>query len=149
MRACKAAAVLLALDVFALRLGEVMPRDQPLIVWNAEAIAGVFETQKIVMKIDSARRLRAVHVQITPDSNATAADLARLVDDVRRRLAEKLGRPAWERAGDLRLARTTQWETRSRTVRAGIPARIDGKLLVEIAITPRPLPRAEEYWSAD
>jgi hypothetical protein len=117
------------------------------IQWNVEVISGIFERQDVV------RRGDAVHVQIVPDRGASLAEILRLADDVRLKLKKQHGTPSWERQeehGDLHVkVRTTQWETPQRTIRVGIPRRVDGKVLVEIAITRRPLPRTDPFWSAE
>lgn len=137
-------------------------RGPQRIVKNVEAIPRLFESQNLVLHAGEEGTLAAIHVQIVPDSGLTGADVLRLADDVRSRLIARFGAPAWERReGRARgeevvfalsngeVVRMSQWETKDRSIRAGIPRRIDGKVIVEIAITRERLPRGELFWSAE
>lgn len=137
-------------------------RGRQLVARNVEAIPRLFESQTVVLQADEDARVAAIHIQIAPGSGSTGGEVLRLADQVRSRLIDRFGAPWWERregraAADeilpaLRsgqIVRMAQWEMQDRAVRAGIPRRIDGRVIVEISVTPKPLPRYELFWSAE
>lgn len=159
-------------DLFALALGVPIEaatsgmafssRGRQLVARNIEAIPRLFESQTVVLQADEDARLAAIHIQIAPGSGSTGSEVLRLADQVRSRLIDRFGVPSWERregrapadqilfalsSGEI--VRMAQWQMEGRTVRAGIPRRIDGRVIVEIAITEEPLLRDDLFWSAE
>jgi hypothetical protein len=137
-------------------------RGRQRVARNVEAIARLFESQNLVLEADEDGRLAAIHVQIVPDSGSTGGEVFRLADQVRSRLIDRFGAPSWEQhqgsvpAGEILLAlgngevvRMAQWEMEGRAIRAGIPRRMDGRVFVEIVITPEPLSRNDLFWSSE
>lgn len=124
---------------------------------DTPVLPAVFEEQRTVLVLGDLGRVASVHVQFLPEPSSRAAEVLRLYADVRSALVRLLGRPAWERAeglgGDVSLAaisdgsliRYLQWDG-DVTVRAGIPRRVDGEVLVEIAVTRTALRRRQEHW---
>ncbi len=120
----------------------------------------VYEAQHTILAFDEANRLASIHLTFEPEPGSRGPDLLRLYDDVRKLLLDRLGRPAWERRegtatsdeilyaiSNGELVRTIQWEDPKRTIRAGIPRRIDGELKIEILIVPERIPKGAEFWS--
>lgn len=120
-----------------------------------DALAGIMEPQRVVLTLDgSGRRLAAVHVQIEVSRGGGDDDLMRLADRVRRTLLDRLGGPAWERWGGRHdrfgdeEGLAMEWRLAHGVVRAGVPERLDGRRIVEIAITARAFPIRERFWGA-
>lgn len=137
---------------------EPFPSGPRAAILEATPMPSIFEEQRVVLILDDLGNVSSVHVQVLPEPGSRGADVLRLYADVRDALTRSLGRPAWERtegSGDVSTMalsdgsaiRYLQWEGET-AVRAGIPRRVDGEVLVEIAMTPSPLPRREEYWGA-
>jgi len=137
--------------------------DRDLLLIEEPLMERVFEVQQTILRFDGmgigTGRLAAVHLRIEPDPGSSGAEVLRLYSQVRAELIRVLGRPAWERAegfappgeivyalSDGSLVRYLQWELDGRTVRAGVPRRVDGKLYLEVAITAERLPRHEAFW---
>lgn len=156
--------LLLFLDVLALAPGT--PREDITAARASEnvirtmepSLPRVFDRQITTMKFDADGRLVSVSIQIMPPFNSRPEDVLRLYRDVRGELLRAYGAPAWERTegsaegGNLLLrlntgevVRMLEWH-RPHTVRAGIPRRVDGRILVEVWITAERLPRSELFW---
>ena len=137
----------------------VLERGAGTLSIEGPMIETAFQTQRALLHFDEDRRLDRIHIRIIPDTSSGGADLLRLYRDVRHRLIKRMGPPSFERSeGDaperslLReiqngaVVRLIQWDD-GRTVRAGIPRRVDGNLAVEILVTSHRLSRSDELWS--
>jgi hypothetical protein len=129
---------------------------------STAAIPRLFERQDLVLVEDIGGRLSAVHVHIIPEWSASGPEILRLFEDVRAHLIGRLGRPSWERRegqargdgileafGNGELTHVTQWDSPGRSIRTGVPRRVDGRVLVEIRITRERQARNEMFWSAE
>lgn len=134
-----------------------LPGDFLQIDWPA--LPDLYESQRTMLRFDDRGRLQSVHIILDPQPGASGRQVLRLADDVRKRVIARLGRPAWERREDAasgevlyglsngEIIRMTQWEfPPQRFIRAGIPRRVSGEVAVEVAITPEPAARGEEFW---
>jgi len=121
-------------------------------------LAEVFAAQRALFRFDRDGALSSFSVQVRPDPGSDGREVLRLWDDVRHEFIRTLGPPAWERdevpPGDplvalaaRRLVKLVQWED-GRTVRLGIPHRIDGDVLVEILVTRDHLARTRLDWGS-
>ncbi len=124
-------------------------------------LTSVYDLQRSFLEFDAAGHLSSIDVQVVPDPGSNGADVMLLYENVKAELMRRLGRPAWERSeGSTRgggvlvglsngtLIRYLQWEGEV-FVRAGIPRRTDGDLIVEVLITARPIPRRQLYWGRE
>ncbi|HUP63791.1 MAG TPA: hypothetical protein VM557_00725 [Thermoanaerobaculia bacterium] len=131
------------------------------IVVEEPLLEAVFERQTAVFLFENGR-LQAAHLVVTPDRDSMGEDVLRLSDEIERITARALGRPAWRRreggapghsllqaisVGEV--VRVAQWEEKERTIRTGIPRRLDGSIGPEIVITRQRIPKGREMWGAD
>lgn len=110
---------------------------------NRLAIPTVIAEQTVIVTTDpAADDIVAVHIQFHGERMDGDEQLLRLQELVKRTLVERFGAPAHEE----RLH--TEWALGADGpfLRLGIPARLDGRPVVEIAMTSRPIPRRERFW---
>lgn len=124
-------------------------------------LPAVYASQRALLELDGDDRLRAAWIVVEPPPEADGADLLGLYEQVKTALLRSLGPATWERSSgaasareillDLaagRLEYTVQWDGPV-AVRAGIPARADGRLAVLIAISAEPLKRGQRFWGRE
>jgi hypothetical protein len=114
-------------------------------VVDALAFPGLLEPQKVVLTADLFGRLRALHVQVF----AARGEVDRVYERLRRELIELHGPPRWERRAGTGDRAVAQWKLGTGHLMAGVPRRVDGRDVVEVAITADPIGRAEHFWGAD
>ena len=135
--------------------------DSSTLLIEDPILESVYDMQRSFLEFDAAGHLTSIEVQAVPDPGSNGADVMLLYENVKAELMRRLGRPAWERSeGSPRsgsilvglsngtVIRYLQWEG-DVFVRAGIPRRTDGDLVVEVLITSRPIPRRELYWGRE
>lgn len=137
---------------------EALPRGKRGLAVEAPVFERVFAFQESYLAFDRQGRLEAVEIHVLPDRGSTGREVLQLYEEVKRELLGRLGPPAWERRqgyarggevlealsrGDLN--RYLQWET-PHAIRAGIPWREDGEVMISILVTQRPLPRRQTFW---
>jgi hypothetical protein len=129
---------------------------------RATLLPGVFELQRAVFDFGVDGRLHTATVEITPAFNSDGLDVLELYEEVASTLLRRLGNPARERStGTIRDAgqilvglsngeveRMMEWEA-DHTVRAGIPRRVDGKVLVLVMVSSRELSENNPFWGPD
>jgi len=133
--------------------------DPSRIEVRANVLAGVFELQRAIFEFGMDGRLDTATVEITPAMNSDGVEVLELYDEVASLLLRRLGRPTRERAtgtiqdpGQILVGLSTgevermmEWETES-FVRIGIPRRVDGKILVVVAVSSHAFPDNDPFW---
>jgi hypothetical protein len=126
---------------------------------RASLLAGIFELQRGVFEFGEGGRLDTATVEITPAMNSDGLDILELYEEVATLLLRRLGSPTRERStgtiqspGQILVGLSTgevqrmmEWETES-FVRLGIPRRVDGRILVVVAVRGRAFPENDPFW---
>lgn len=136
-------------------------QDREMLVFNYDVLPGVYAEQRAILLFTEDGELDKIYLQVLPFPNSTGNDVLRLYDEVRQQCIRLVGVPTWEivegngSGPDLlrdltwgRAVRMAQWEDRTRSMRMGIPERVDGKVLIELLVTREPLPRSDRMWGA-
>jgi hypothetical protein len=133
--------------------------DPSRIEVRANVLSGVFELQRAIFEFGVDGRLDTATVEITPAMNSDGLEVLELYDEVASLLLRRLGRPTRECAtgmiqspgqilvglGTGEVERLMEWETES-FVRIGIPRRVDGKILVVVAVSNHAFPGNDLFW---
>ena len=124
-------------------------------------LEGVFELQRCFFDFGTDGRLNTATVEVTPALNSDGFDVLELYEEVTSMLLRRLGSPVRERStGSLRssgqilvgfstgeVERMMEWES-PHPVRAGIPRRVDGRILVVVVFSRHALPENDPFWGA-
>jgi hypothetical protein len=155
--------LLFLLDVLSLTPGSVPTKkpERAVVRTNEPALPAIFERQTTTLRHDAVGKLQTVSVQFDPPAGSRGEDVLRVWRDIRGQLLKKLGPPEWERSegssqgGQLlerlstgEIVRMMEWR-RPHTLRAGIPRKVDGRVVVEIYITGERLPPSELFWGEE
>jgi hypothetical protein len=124
-------------------------------------LASVYASQRALLELDAEDRLRLAWIVVEPDPESDGAELLRLYEQVKTDLLRTLGPATWEHSsgqapsreilGALasgRVERTIQWDG-PLAVRAGIPPRADGRLVVQNVLSAEPLERGQRLWGRE
>ena len=126
---------------------------------RANLLSGIFELQRAVFDFGTDDRLDTATVEITPAFDSDGFEVLELYDEVTSSLLRRLGSPARERstgtvssAGRVLVGLSTgavermmEWEMEY-FVRVGIPRRVDGRILVVVAVSGHAFPENDPFW---
>lgn len=128
---------------------------------EGDLVPELFLRQSALLAFDDEERLSRIDVALWPPGGSDGRDLLRFYEDLGRTLSRYLGPAAWEEASgsapsrellvalrDGRVVRYLQWDGPP-PVRAGIPLRTDGRVVLQILVTAEPPDRGRRLWGRD
>jgi len=135
--------------------------DRRGLLVEGDLVPELFLRQSALLELDAENRLSRIDVALWPPEGSDGSDVLRSYEDLVRALSRRLGPATWEEASgtapsrellvalrDGRVVRCLQWDGPP-SVRAGIPLRTDGRVVLQILVTDEPLDRGRRLWGRD